>query len=167
MIIKEFENQVKKFAKKTAVITKHKEFTYAELNNYANGIARAILHHDSSLPKKKNKQILGLLFEHSVHMIAAVLGTLKAGKAYAPLDITYPANRLIYMLKHSDTYLILTGTAYLPLAKTLAGKVKHHLNIINIDTIDISGQVTWENPQQEITGDTLAYILYTSGSSRH
>jgi tyrocidine synthetase-3 len=47
----------------------------------------------------------------------------------------------------------------------LTEEVKHHLNIINIDTIDISGQVTRENPEQEITGDTLAYILYTSGST--
>jgi len=162
MIIEKFEKQVERFAKKTAVVTENITLTYQELNRYANRVARAIL---NLKIKKEKEQILGLLFEHSAYMIIGVLGTLKAGKAYVPLDITYPENRLAYMLENSEAYLLLTNDENMSLARTLAGKVKNPIKVININAPDLHNKYSGENINRDPSGDKLAYILYTSGST--
>jgi amino acid adenylation domain-containing protein len=162
MIIEKFEKQVERFAKKTAVVTENITLTYEELNRYANRVARAIL---NLKIKKEKEQILGLLFEHSAYMIIGVLGTLKAGKAYVPLDITYPENRLAYMLENSEAYLLLTNDENMSLARTLAGKVKNPIKVININAPDLHNKYSGENINRDPSGDKLAYILYTSGST--
>jgi amino acid adenylation domain-containing protein len=163
MIIHKFEQQVETFAEKPAVITDNKQLTYHELNNYANGVALAIQKQDTHSPGSKTNQVVGLLFEHSADMIVGVIGTLKAGKIYVPLDITYPGNRLAYMLEDSGTHLVLTNTNNLSLAEKLGKQVKHDLLVINIDTIDNTG--AYPNLERTPSGDKLAYILYTSGST--
>ncbi len=133
MIIKKFEEQVAQFAKKIAIVTERAMLTYEDVNLYANRVAHAIMESDPGSDKNGKNQIVGLLFEHSSDMIVAVLGTLKGGKAYLPLDITYPKNRLAYMIEDSETSLILTNNNNLPLAEKLAEKVKTNLRIINIE----------------------------------
>jgi amino acid adenylation domain-containing protein len=171
MIIKKFEEQVVLFAKKTAVVTESAMLTYEDVNLYANRVAHAILETDTGPGKNGTNPIVGLLFEHSSDMIIAVLGTLKGGKAYLPLDITYPKNRLTYMMEDSETSLVLTNTNNLSLAEKLAAKVKNQLKIINIEPIlmdtDMEGKQKpkMENIKREPSGDRLAYILYTSGST--
>jgi amino acid adenylation domain-containing protein len=171
MIIKKFEEQVARFAKKTAVVTETAKLTYEDVNLYANRVAHAILESDPGSDKNGKNQIVGLLFEHSSDMIVAVLGTLKGGKAYLPLDITYPKNRLAYMVEDSETSLVLTNNNNLPLAEKLAANVKTNLRIINIEPIiidtDMDGKhkSKMENIERDSSGDRLAYILYTSGST--
>ncbi|MGD2088417.1 MAG: amino acid adenylation domain-containing protein [Candidatus Aminicenantes bacterium] len=163
MIVHKFEQQVETFAEKPAVITDSKQLTYRELNNYANAVARAVQKQDNNPPGNKKNQVVGLLFEHSADMIVGVMGTLKADKIYVPLDITYPENRLAYMLEDSETHLVLTNTNNLALAEKLVKKVNHDLPVININTIDNS--VAYPNLERTPSGDKLAYILYTSGST--
>jgi len=163
MIIHKFEQQVETFAEKPAVITDNKQLTYRELNNYANGVARAIQKQDTIPPGSKKNQVVGLLFEHSADMIVGVMGTLKAGKIYVPLDITYPGNRLTYMLEDSGAHLVLTNTNNLSLAEKLVKKVNRDLPVINIDTID--NTIAYPNFERSPSGDKPAYILYTSGST--
>jgi len=165
MIIKKFEEQVARFAKKTAVVTETAKLTYKDVNLYANRVAHAILESDPGSDKNEKNQIVGLLFEHSADMIVALIGTLKTGKAYVPLDITYPENRLAYMLKDSEAYLVLTNNQNVSLAEKLAAKIKNNIKIINIDTLYIDVTVPVENVKREPSGDKLAYILYTSGST--
>jgi polyketide synthase PksJ len=163
MIIHKFEQQVERFAGKPAVITDKKQLTYRELNNYANGVARVIQKQDTIPTASKKNQVVAVLFEHSADMIVGVLGTLKADKIYVPLDITYPGNRLAYMLEDSQAHLVLTNTDNLSLAEKLAKKVNHELPVIDIDTID--NTVNYPNFERTPSGDKLAYILYTSGST--
>ncbi|UCH95166.1 MAG: amino acid adenylation domain-containing protein [Candidatus Aminicenantes bacterium] len=163
MIIGKFEEQVKRFSEKPGVITENKQLTYGELNNCANATALAIQNHHSISSKKKENHVVGLLFEHSADMIVGVLGTLKAEKIYVPLDITYPENRLVYMLEDSGADLVLTNTNNLSLAEKLVKKVSHDLPIINIDTLDKT--IAYPGIERRPSGDRLAYILYTSGST--
>jgi polyketide synthase PksJ len=163
MIIHQFEQQVEAFLEKPAVITDNKQLTYRELNNYANGVAQLIQKQGSRPPENQKNQVVGLLFEHSADMVVGVLGTLKAGEIYVPLDITYPENRLIYMLEDSGAYLVLTNTNNLPLAEKLLKKVNHDLPVIDIDTID--NTIAYPNCERTPSGDKPAYILYTSGST--
>jgi amino acid adenylation domain-containing protein len=162
MIIKKFEEQVGKFPYKTAVITGNSTLTYEALNQYANRVAHTILKIKTG--NEKN-QIAGLLFEHNARMIVGVIGTLKAGLTYLPLDITYPANRLVYMLEDSEASLVITNNNNLSLAEKLAEKVKNNITIINVDPISHDRNLSGENIQQNLPGDKLSYILYTSGST--
>ncbi|MCP5104184.1 MAG: amino acid adenylation domain-containing protein, partial [bacterium] len=155
MLVKKFEAQVEKSPGSIAVKAGEDVRTYSELNRYANGIASLIS------AAAGTGETVGLLFEHGVHMIAAILGALKAGKVYVPLSIDYPENRLSYMLTNSQSSLIITNAPHLPAARKLSGE-------INIPVLDISAAESAgpeKNPLRDPDDDRNAYILYTSGST--
>ncbi len=89
-----FVQQVQRFPNNIAVKTKQGAWTYAALNHRANRIARTLLTH-----ARVAEERIALLFDHDAPMIAALLGELKAGKTYVPLDPSYPKERLVYMLE--------------------------------------------------------------------
>jgi amino acid adenylation domain-containing protein len=165
MIIKKFEEQVERFSGKPAAITENRQLTFCELNQYANRLAHKILEYDRTPAKTSEPAAAALLFEHSVTMIIGVIGALKAGKIYVPLDINYPEKRLIYMLTNSEARLVLTNNTNLALAENLVKNVSNNIRIINIDKLEDEGPVPGENVKREPSGQRLAYILYTSGST--
>ncbi|HXD30780.1 MAG TPA: amino acid adenylation domain-containing protein [Pyrinomonadaceae bacterium] len=148
-----FATQVRRYANRTAIKTSNHEWTYRQLNDAANRVARALL----SNPTRQSK--VALLFQHDAPMIAGMLGTLKAGKVYVPLDPAYPQDRLLQILKNSQADAIITDARNAKLAAALANK---NLQLINFDRLD-------GNPVEEINVPTepqaLAYLLYTSGST--
>ncbi len=77
----QFEEVVSRFPDKLAVKTKSQRFTYGELNQAANRVAHAIL-----AQQGMGSEPIALLFEHGAIILVAILGTLKAGKLYVPLD---------------------------------------------------------------------------------
>jgi non-ribosomal peptide synthetase component F len=116
MLIQKFEEQVKKTPHHIAVKTEELAISYGELNRYANRIARLI---QRAWPKHRETANVGLLLEHGHHMIAAILGTLKAGKTYVPLSPDYPYNRISYMLEHSESSLVIVNSKSEEKAKKL------------------------------------------------
>ncbi|HLP61226.1 MAG TPA: amino acid adenylation domain-containing protein, partial [Candidatus Deferrimicrobium sp.] len=150
-----FEQQVNKTSHRIAVKIRKDHFTYHELNRYAGRVAGLI---ERQLKSKQGERV-GLLFEHGYDMIAAIIGTLKAGKVYVPLSSSYPIKRLSYMLSDSGSSLLLTNTANSSLAFALAGE--NHIEIGNID--EFKHDIMIEKPG--ITPGSPAYILYTSGST--
>lgn len=150
-----FEEQVKKHPDHVAVKTQRHQWTYRELNRIANQIAQTLLQ-----ACRSGEQRIGLLFEHDAPMIAGILGVLKAGKTYVPLDPTFPAERLSSLLEDSQSTVVLTNRGNIALAKSLTNG---GLQLINADEID--AEVSTGNPNLRISPDTLAYILYTSGST--
>ncbi|WP_016952818.1 non-ribosomal peptide synthetase [Anabaena sp. PCC 7108] len=150
-----FEQQAKKYANNIAVKTKNYQWTYGELNLQANKIAQELL---QTVTNKEAK--IALLFDHDAPMIAAILGSLKAGKTYVPLDPKYPQDRILYILEDSQAQVVLTNNNNLVNAQKLTDR---KLPIINIDDININDSAV--EITEEIAPDTLAYILYTSGST--
>ena len=150
-----FEQQVKQFPDHIAVRTRHHQWTYSELNQTANQIARRILR----LCDRGDERI-ALLLDHNAAMIAGIFGVLKAGKSYVPLDAAHPKARLSYILEDSQAGAILTNTGNLAFAKTLSNGT---VELIDMDEI-VAGTPT-SNPNLPISPETLAYILYTSGST--
>ena len=148
-----FEEQVKKYPDKIAVQSKDNQYTYQKLNTEANKIAKSLL----NLGIDKQAKV-ALFFDHNVSMIAAMLGVLKAGKIYVPIDPNYPQDRVLYTLEDSCAEVILTNQINSDNIKAIThGK----LPIINIDKLnDVAVEINLE-----ISPDTLAYILYTSGST--
>ncbi|HLO83833.1 MAG TPA: amino acid adenylation domain-containing protein, partial [Nostocaceae cyanobacterium] len=150
-----FEQQVKKYPENIAVKTKNYQWTYEELNLQANRIAQILLQTNLKAESK-----IALLFEHDAPMIAAILGVLKLGLTYIPLDTKYPQERVLYILEDSLAQVVLTNSKNLVQAQNLTGG---KLPIMNISDIKINNLVAEIN--REISADTIAYILYTSGST--
>ncbi|MCK4257390.1 MAG: amino acid adenylation domain-containing protein, partial [Halanaerobiales bacterium] len=151
-IVDRFEDRVKKYSERIAVKTKNYELTYEGLNMQANQVAAQIL-------KVTNKGQVALLFEHDAPMIVGMIGVLKSGNIYVPLDPTYPEERLNYIVKDSNASVIVTNNKNLAFAQKLS---LVGIQIINIDELNQSVQ---DDLDVDIKPDQIAYILYTSGST--
>ena len=154
-IAERFHRQVQQHASRIAVKTRTHCWTYARLDREANGVARTLLSLTGAGPSR-----IALLFEQGAPMIAAILGTLKASKAYVPLDPSYPAERLRYMLEDSSVAVVLTNDRNLSLASVLAGG---KCPVASLDAVSPGNSDG--TPAPRIEPDAVAYILYTSGST--
>lgn len=89
-----------------------------------------------------------------------MLGILKAGGAYLPLDISYPSERLNFMLEDAQVSVLLTHERWLERLKN------SNSQIICLDKDwEIVSQEIKDNPTSKVTVDNLAYVIYTSGST--
>src|SRR5215467_11350902 len=102
-IVTVFEEMAARFPNKAALYFGQEAISYEELNWRANRLARTLI--DLAQPKES---LIGICADRSVEMIAGMLGILKAGAAYVPLDTTYPQERLDFMIADTNTALILT-----------------------------------------------------------
>ena len=150
-----FEQIVRRCGEQLAVKTKDHSVTYNELNKAVNRVAQAILDLRGERPEP-----IAILLEHGAAMIVAILGVLKAGKFYVPLDSLYPPARITYILNDSQAGLIVTGNNELSLAKEL---VRDALDLVNID--ELNANLSDRDPGLSISPDTLSWIHYTSGST--
>ncbi|HDY70373.1 MAG TPA: amino acid adenylation domain-containing protein [Nitrospirae bacterium] len=150
-----YEEQEKLFPERIAVKYKDGVLTYKDLNISANRIAHAILKQGGDT----NEQV-AFIAEHGSAPIVALLGILKAGKIYVPLDPSFPHDMLKYILRDSQAGIIVTNNANSDQAATLA---QDNLKTINMDGVDDGLSVS--NPEVEISPYAIANILYTSGST--
>jgi amino acid adenylation domain-containing protein len=155
-LISRFEEQVKQHPHAIAVKTAKIELTYGDLDQKANQIANTILKEEGF----KESRTIALLFEHDAEMIIGMLGALKTGKIYVPLDPAYPEERLLSILMDCEAGFILSNNHNLSIASQFEDK---KCKIININALgeDISD----ENPDLVINPEQVAVILYTSGST--
>lgn len=159
-IVSRFEKQVAQYPEKLAVQGREANdlLTYTDLNQQSNHLACVILNKFSSGPST-----VALLCEHATAMFVAIMGALKAGKIYVPLDHAYPVKRLHYMLEDSESKLIIATEEHIELARELEKQVSCCLDVINLQRVMEEGIA--DNVVVEINPDQLAYILYTSGST--
>jgi non-ribosomal peptide synthetase component F len=150
-----FEQIVCKYPDRLAVNTRRYALTYGALNQTANRVARAIVEHSG-----EGKEPIAMLFDSDAPMIAAMLGVLKAGKFYVPLDPLQPGPRISFILEDTEAGLIVTNAKYLALAKELA---RHTLRVLSVDTLDVG--LSDANLGLAIAPETPTWILYTSGST--
>ncbi|MEH2248438.1 non-ribosomal peptide synthetase [Nostoc sp.] len=158
-----FQKQVDMHSEQIAVKTGEHVFTYNALNQFANRIARAILIKRVQLccaEGDRQAEPIAILFESGAPIIAAILGVLKVGKFYVPLDPSLPQARISYILEDSQAGLLLTDSRNISFAKKLQIS---GLEILNIDEIDSS--ISCENLDLHLQPDNFAYIIYTSGST--
>lgn len=146
-----FEQQAAQTPQATAVICGPTQLTYAELNQRADQLA-AYVQQRGVQPET----VVGVYVERSVEMIVGVLGVLKAGGAYLPLDPTYPAERLAWMLADTRAPLLLTQRHLLEHVPPSAAQT------IVID--EIADRVG-EAPQRYEVDRHAACLIYTSGST--
>ena len=150
-----FERQARMYPERIAVKTRTDELTYNALNRAANRVARAML-----ARRGTGEEPIALLLPQGVSVIASILGVLKAGKFYVPLDLSYPEQRTAYMLADSEAELVVTNTQNLSLAKELA---RNGCEVLNFDEPDLN--LSTDDLNLSISPDKLAYMIYTSGST--
>ncbi|WP_459501589.1 amino acid adenylation domain-containing protein [Bacillus sp. C1] len=147
-----FEEQVKKTPNHVAVVCGEKQITYQELNEYANQLARVL--RGKGVTKEK---IVGILVQPSLEMIIGVLGVLKAGGGYLPIDPTYPQERIQYMLTDSQArWLLMQEELEIPAGYTGEVIVLDQEELYQGDGTNL----THINQEHD-----LAYVIYTSGST--
>jgi len=153
-----FEEQVAKTPDAVAVTYEQERLTYAELNGRANQLARYLGERGVG-----PGSVVGVFLERSLEMLVGLLGVLKAGAAYLPLDPDYPAGRLQFMLRNASPGVVLTRRRLLSvLPPGLELFVLLDSQWSEIAQQDASDLPAW---QIGVTPQSLAYVIYTSGST--
>ena len=150
-VVELFEEQVRKTPDNTAVIFKDTSVTYRELNEKSNRIASYI--------RKKGIQpddFVAIVAEKSIKMIEGILGIMKAGAAYVPLDPLYPEERNRFILNDCEPKAVLYGKKKLSFESLYEE--------IDLETFEFSEEST-ENLSLVNKADDLAYCIYTSGTT--
>ncbi|MEG4939659.1 amino acid adenylation domain-containing protein [Microcoleus sp. F4-D5] len=153
-----FEAQVERSPDAIAAVFSQnlqQQLTYLELNSKANQLARYL----QQLGVGPDV-LVAICMERSLEIAIAVLGVLKAGAAYVPLDPAYPKERLTFMLADTQTPVILTHS------HLVSGMPAHQARAVCLDADweTISSHST-ENPASSVSPDNLTYTIYTSGST--
>ncbi|MBW4507360.1 MAG: AMP-binding protein [Scytonematopsis contorta HA4267-MV1] len=154
-ITKRFEQQVSKYPHTIAIKTKIKTLTYDQLNKTANRLARTIIS-----KRGEGQELVGLLLEQGTDFVTSIIGVLKTGKFYVPMDSSVPANRLTSIVEDSGTTLIVTNNRNILLAREIAST---NCLILNLDDIDTT--LSCDNLELSISPDSPAFVIYTSGST--
>ncbi len=148
------EKTVVQFKHKTAVEFNEHAISYEELNKQSNALADYIL----QCGLKKN-DIVAIAMDRSSDKLIAILGVLKAGGAFLPIDIGFPSKRIEYVLADSMSNFLITQSHL---------KDNFHSNCKQILFEDFKrdiNQFSSHNPDLKQTANDLAYVMYTSGST--
>ncbi|SHE59521.1 amino acid adenylation domain-containing protein, partial [Seinonella peptonophila] len=148
------EEQVDQAPDQIALIDQAHQITYQELDERANRVAGQLLS-SGVLPEER----VGICLHRSIDMVVAILGVLKAGAAYVPLDPAYPEERVRYMLEDSAAVVLLTEKSLL-----------NRFSDLELEQYCLDDEMLWLNipsvrPRLELNPEQLAYIIYTSGST--
>lgn len=150
-----FEAQVTRTPNAVAVVFDGAHLTYRELNRRANQLAHSLMEQRVGPDTR-----VAICMERSLEMVVGLLGILKAGGGYVPLDPAYPKQRLTFMLEDSQAHLLLTQRGLLdrvpPRQPTPV--------CLDLDWPVCDGGRE-ANPTGEVNPDSAAYVIYTSGST--
>lgn len=150
-----FEDQCQRTPHAVAVQFQDAQLSYADLNNRGNQLA----HYLQRLGVKREDRV-GLCVNRSLDMMTGLLGIMKAGAAYVPLDPAYPAERLAFMLQDSGAHVLVTEAALLKSISATSAQ----LVCIDREWPQIAQEST-QDLNTEVRPANLSYVIYTSGST--
>ncbi|KAG4271542.1 hypothetical protein FPRO04_14670, partial [Fusarium proliferatum] len=137
------------------------EMSYAELDARANGLANIL--------REQDIDIIPICMERSVELYVSVLAILKAGSAWCPIDTTSPVQRRTSLIARAQSKVLLTTTESLPLVEPcLAQDALKDVQVILVDKYNGHSTLVRAKPRNSIsniTGQDLAYLLWTSGTT--
>ncbi len=151
-VLSSIEDAALKDASKIAIRDKHTSYSYKELIAKSDNIASFLYKRF----EKDNELPIAVLMDRSADMVLILLGIMKSGRPYIPLDPTFPKDRLQYIIEHSKT-------------KTIIGSIKDQ-EVLNLKTdfIDAGELVALSSDEislPDVSSKETAYIIYTSGST--
>ena len=149
-----FEQQVAQTPERLAVACAGEMLSYRELDSRADSLARKLREAGIGCGA-----LVGLCVERSVDLLVSLLGILKAGAAYVPLDATHPSRRLAQILEETQMSVIVAHAH-------LAVRLPHHGGqIITPELVDVVNGAERKDTRPNADPNQLAYIMYTSGST--
>lgn len=154
-LVQVFEHQVTRYEQCPAIKSGTNQLTYGELNAFANRLARQIFRQLG-----QSVEPVAIILPQGAAILVAMLGILKAGKAYVALDPSHPADRLTHYINDAQTRLVITDTEHYSYSASL---IPDEYDVINMDHLD--SELPGENLGLSIDSDQMASIFYTSGST--
>ncbi|MGE7888619.1 amino acid adenylation domain-containing protein [Bacillus cereus] len=149
-----FEEQVNMFPCHTAVIYEGDSLTYKELDQQSNQIANYLIRRGV----QKNSYV-GICLERSLDMIVGILGVLKSGAAYVPIDPKQPKERQSFIINDVNMSFVLTQ-------QKLFNNFSDDIQVVALDRdIEKIQQEKNSSPDVKVTAQDPAYVIYTSGST--
>jgi amino acid adenylation domain-containing protein len=149
-----FEAQVKASPEATALIFEGETVSYQTLNEQSNRIANYLKAQGVS-----KETLVAICIERGIAMMAGILGILKTGAAYVPIDVDYPKERISYILEDTKATIVLSSSTNKAILQD------QNINIVTLDNNrEIQAQSSG-NLNITIDPNQLAYIMYTSGST--
>src|SRR6202140_2678852 len=149
-----FERQVDRSPDATALLFTGWKWSYRQLNDEANPLAHRLIEKGVG-----SDSLVGVFLERSPEMVMALLGVLKTGAAYVPLDPAYPVERLKFLIQDASLSSLVTHSS----AKDrLPDNVQ---NIVVCEPGDPLSKQPTTNPSRSVASDQRAYVIYTSGST--
>ncbi len=150
-----FEAQVERTPDTIAIVYEDESLTYAGLNKRANQLARYIVKRGAG-----REAFVAICLERSADIVTGVLGVLKAGAAYVPIDPSYPAERAAFVLNDASAAILLTQEKLL---ENFAGQA------IEKVCLDADGEAICRESDADFdsgaVAENAAYVIYTSGST--
>ena len=151
-----FEEQVAGCPENAALVFRDEALTYKQLNQRVNQLAH-YLQEQGIGPE----DIVAICIERSLEMVIAILGIIKAGAAYVPIDPEYPQSRIDFILEDTQSVRLLTSAA---VEDNLTLATRLPITRLDTDWNQVVGYSTG-NPDRRATPENLAYVIYTSGST--
>lgn len=154
-----FEKLAEKFPNNIALVFENQNFTYRELNQKANQLARELL---SYTKNSRKNQLIGLSVERSPIMIIGILAILKSGAGYLALDPLYPEKRLKFIQDDAGIEVALVQES---LYQSINSLFNQNVTLICIESILNSKIHSDENIVTSYNPNSVAYVIYTSGTT--
>lgn len=152
-LIDAFREQLNNTPDKIVLKDEEKEFTFRELDLYSDKIARYLQKNTNEI----NPLPVAVLMDRSAYLVAVLLGVLKSGSAYIPLDPSFPEDRLEYIIAHSEVQQIIT-------TRDLSSNWSFNREMIEVEDI-LNDEAASEIKLRQVPAANTAYIIYTSGST--
>lgn len=144
-----------------AVTAPDVKLTYAQLNAQANKLAHYLIHQGAG-PEK----LVGVCMEACPEQVVALLGILKAGAAFTPIDPQYPDERLRYLLTDAKVVALLTEGTLEGRLQSVVGGMERAPAVLSLDLVSsLLDRESEQEPGAAVGPENLAYVLYTSGST--
>ncbi|WP_307214571.1 non-ribosomal peptide synthetase family protein [Paenibacillus tundrae] len=153
-----FEAVAAEYPNSPAITSLSGKYTYRELNERSNQVARVLL--SNGLQKG---EFVSIFMERSLETIISILGILKAGGVYVPVDPEHPQERNSYIVEDTASSFVLTKDSSFTEASRLFSGITTVRQILSVDG-RLAGFAA-SNPNLDVQPDDLAYIIYTSGST--
>jgi amino acid adenylation domain-containing protein len=151
-----FEAQSDRTPDAMAVVIDEEHVTYQELERRANQLSHYLQTYGVG-PEVR----VGICLERSLDLLTGILGVLKTGGAYVPIDLSYPLERTTFILEDSETAIFLAREQQ---AERLPAQVGQLVIYLDTDWQQIS-RMSYARPVSGVAADNLAYVIYTSGST--
>ena len=150
-----FEKQVTRTPDKTALIDQKNRLSYRQLNDLANRLARRLIKRGV-----RPARHVGVSLNRSIEMVIALLGILKTGAAYVPLDPAYPEQRLGFMVKDSQADVVVTSPEFADQWR----KERVDILVFDFEALCAESEDTC-NLSLTPSAESRMYVIYTSGST--